>query len=154
MISPIIRSKVSYPKLDEDELNDVMDAVSEFLTWLTEHQLANQDFIRQAIIDGMRQFQFRVNKIKWTGWGYTIQSLKDVIAAYKMLEGAVPNPSTAPDAEAVLKKGAKFFVRVFETIGVAKGTVEKADFLLRAYGAIGLIQHGTTVAGLLTHLNG
>lgn len=154
MLSPMIRAKVSYPRLSDAEADELQSAIEEFLGWLSDHQLSEQDFIRQALIDGLEQFHFRLSKVRWLGWGYTIQSLKDVIAAYKLLESSEPSPQSNPDAQAALIKGAKFFGRIFEVIGVTKEAAEKADFLLKAYGAISLIQHGTTVTGLLTHLNG
>jgi hypothetical protein len=154
MLSPMVRSRVSYPKLDDVEIDNLIQLAEEFQNWLSTHQLREQDFIRQALLDGIRQFCFRLAKTKWLGWGYTIQSLKDVIAAYKMLEGGAPGESPQADAEAVLRKGSAFFVKVFQKLGVAKDAAERADFLLKAYGAISLVQGGTTVTGLLTHLNG
>jgi hypothetical protein len=154
MLSPLIRARISYPKLSPDDVQSILNETTEFERWLLDHQLVEQDFIRQAMLDGIKQFKFRLAKTRWLGWGYTFQSLKDIVAAYKLLETSVISPQTNPDAEAVLRKGASFFVKVFGTIGVAKETVERADFLLRAYGAISLVQHGTSVAGLLTHLKG
>lgn len=153
MLSPLVRAKVSYPKLSDVDVQVILAETAEFEDWLIEHQIAEQDFIRQALIDGLKQFRFRMTKIQWLGWGYTFGSLRDVIAAYKLLETTV-DPITNPDAEAVLRKSASFFVKIFAKVGVAKETVEKADFLLRAYGAINLVQQGTSVAGLLTHLTG
>ena len=151
MLSPIVRMKVSYPKLGDEDIANLLADTAEFESWLLDHQIVEQDFIRQAMIDGVRQFRLRLQKIRWLGWGYTFASLREVIAAYKLLESNI-DPISNPDAEAVLKKGASFFVKVFAKVGVAKETVEKADFLLKAYGAINLIEQGTSATGLLTHL--
>lgn len=153
MLSPLVRMKISYPKLGDEDIAKLLADTAEFEAWLFEHQIAEQDFIRQAMLDGVRQFRLRLDKIKWLGWGYTFASLREVIAAYKMLESNT-DPVSNPDAEAVLKKGASFFVKVFAKVGVAKETVEKVDFLLKAYGAINLIEQGTSATGLLTHLTG
>ena len=153
MLSIAVRSQISYPRLNDDELAETLELVREFENWLNDHQLADQDFIRQALIDGIKQFKFRLVKVKWYGWGYTIDSLREVIAAYKLLEGAT-DPEVSPDAEAMLRKGSKFLAAVLKKIGVAQDIVGGTDFILRAYGAINLIQHGTSVTGLLTHMKG
>jgi hypothetical protein len=154
MLSPMVRIRVSYVKLDADAIAELLEDAAEFQGWLSEHQIEEQDFVRQAIIDGLKQFRFRLGKFQWLGWGYTFDSLREVIAAYKMLQTTVATSDTNPHAEAILKKGLSFFVKVFEKVGVAKDTVERADFLLRAYGAINLVHQGTTAVGLLTHLKG
>ena len=78
-----IRQKVSYPKLDEDDRKELLAVVSELIEWLKEHQLKEQDFIRQAIVEGLEQFRFRLERFEWLGWGYTLGSLRDVVAAYR-----------------------------------------------------------------------
>jgi hypothetical protein len=154
MLSHSVRSKVSYPKLSKDDIASLLDDTAQFQDWLTGHQLAEQDFVRQALLDSVKQFRFRLSKINWVGWGYTYDSLQEVLAAYMILQHSVTDPLSNPDAEAVLKKGASFFVKLFGTIGVSKDVVQKADFLVRAFGAVALIQHGTSAVALLTHLKG
>jgi hypothetical protein len=153
MLSPTVRNIVSYPKPSAEDIQAILEDTAEFKDWLEQHQVAEQDFIRQIMLDGLSQFRFRLSKIQWLGWGYTFSSLREIIAAYKILETTLEIPLINPDAEAVLKKGISFFVKVFSKVGVAKETVERADFLLKMYGTFSLVQQGASVAGLLTHVS-
>ncbi|TPN28799.1 hypothetical protein FKO01_20590 [Mesorhizobium sp. B2-3-3] len=150
MLSQQIRQKVSFPKLDSDEIAELLGMLSELEGWLREHQLKDQDFIRQSIIDGTIQLKFRLERVGWLGWGYTIESLREVIGAYLALERGFPDLAQAPDAEAVLKKTGAFVKKFYEKTALVKDISETADFVLRAYGATTLFLHGAGVAGLLT----
>lgn len=85
-----VGGSVSYPKLGEDERNEISGMVAELLAWLGEHQIKEHDFIRQNLIEGLAQFQFRFDRFQWLGWGYALQSLREVIGAYMMLKGSPP----------------------------------------------------------------
>lgn len=151
-LSGLVRPIRPYPKLDESERADLLATVDTLLGWLDEHQLSEQDFIRQALIEGLRQLRFRLERIKWLGWGYTLQGLRDVIAAYFALERGFTQEGTNPPAEAMIKLVGDFVRCFFEKAGFAKDTVERADFMLKAYGTVQLLIAGqTTIAGLLTH---
>lgn len=150
MLSSTIRQKVAYPKLSLDEMKDVLAEVDQLAAWLSEHQTKEHDFIRQAILDGLGQFRFRLERVGWFGWGYTLDSLRDVIGAYMALEHGLPPNGTDPVAEAIMKKTAAFVKNFYEKTQVLKGVVETGDFMLRAYGAASLLAQGGSVAGLLT----
>ncbi len=155
MLSMQVRKVSQYPKLSDNEAKDLVASVDDLSTWLNEHQLKEQDFIRQALIDGLDQFKFRLERIGWVGWGYTLQSLRDVISAYIALEHGTLDLNGAPDADATLRKTKALVLKVFEKIGAAKEFAETGDFMLRAYGATMLmLQGGQTISGLLTHLGG
>lgn len=153
MMSPLIRQHVSYPALSDEDRASLISEVDELLAWLTEHQLAEQDFIRQALIDGLRQLRFRVERLSWLGWGYTIASLKDVLAAYMALERGYVDDGSQPMTGATIKKTLEKLKKIYAGLGVAKEAVDRGDFILRAYGAATLIAHAKTgvVAGLLTY---
>lgn len=152
MISPMVRAKVSYPRLDNVELADLRAMIAELDAWLRDHQLAEQDFIRELIIEGIAQLDFRLERFRWFGWGYAVASLREVIAAYMALQQASQGAAVSPDAEAMLRKTQRLLAAFLQKAGVAKETFERADWLLRAMGAVSLIQHGTTVSGLLTYM--
>lgn len=82
MCSAYIRTRISYADLSDDEVVEIVDACQTLLSWLNEHQLDQDDFIRQAIIEGINSFVFRMERLKWLGWGYSLDSLKSVIMAY------------------------------------------------------------------------
>ena len=85
ILSAAIRPHISYPALTDDERAEILQDVETLLVWLQEHQLNEQDFIREALIEGLRQFAFRLERTQWFGWGYTFQSIKEVIGAYLAL---------------------------------------------------------------------
>ena len=151
-LSGLVRSVRRYPKLDDDEQAELLAMVDQLISWLEDHQLSEQDFIRQALLDGLRQLRFRLERIKWLGWGYTLQGLRDVIAAYFALERGFPQDGSNPPAQAMLKFVGEFVQGFFEKAGFAKETIELGDFMLKAYGTVQLLLAGkTTIAGLLTY---
>ncbi len=148
MLSPLVRQKVSHPKLDETELADVLALVDELKSWLRDHQIKDHDFIRQAILDGVEEFRFRVERLRWVGWGYALESLKEVIGAYLALERTIV-ANKNPDAEAVLKKVCSFIEKFYARTQIVKGVVETGDIILRLYGALAAIRHVGGISGLL-----
>lgn len=148
MLSPVVRQKVQYPKLADEEVGQMLDDIDTLTGWLEEHQLAEADFVRQAIIDGLQQFRFRLERIRWLGWGYTIESLRELLAAYMALEkGAAADD---PQAEATLKKLATFVRGVFAKAGMAKDISDTASFILSAYKTVSTFAT-PILAGYLTY---
>jgi hypothetical protein len=131
MLSAQVHQKVSYPKLSAEEVSAILDDVAELLSWLREHQINECDFIRQALVDGLEQLHFRLKRIGWLGWGYTVASLRDVIGAYMALERGLPRNGNAPDGEAVLKKVGASLKRIYEKTKGVKDLYETGDFLLK-----------------------
>lgn len=149
-LSGLVRQQIVYRKLSGEELAELEGTVGELIEWLSGHQLARQDFIRQALIDGLEHLRFRLSKCRWLGWGYTLDSLREVIAAYMLLERQEPTPQDNPDAEAVLAKVGAVIKAVYAKIETVKKVAETGDWLLKAYGAATLAQHALpTIKGLL-----
>lgn len=152
LLSGLVRPVRPYPKLDEDEQAELLSMTGELIGWLQEHQLSEQDFIRQALLDGLQQLRFRLERLKWLGWGYTLQGLRDVISAYFALERGFPNDGSNPPAQAMLKHVGEYVRGFFEKAGSAKETVELGEFMLKAYGTVQLLLTGhNAIAGLLTY---
>jgi hypothetical protein len=149
MLSPQVRQKVSYPKLDRADIDQIKEEVKTLLGWLQEQQLMEHDFIRQTIITGLESFAFRIDRIEWLGWGYTLESLREVIGAYYALQGNIPHDNSAPVAEALLRKVEVLVRNVYEKASIAKDAVETGEFMLKAYGAYNLILP-QGISGLLT----
>lgn len=153
MLAPTVRLQYSYPKLEQDEQNELSGEVQQLIDWLQDHQLSEQDFIRQAIVDGLTQFKFRLDRVGWLGWGYTLQSLREVIGAYLALERHTEGASTTPDAEAVLRKTGKLIETVFTKVKIFEDVASTAGFMLKAYGATVLLIKGqSSIAGLIEYL--
>ncbi|WEX88584.1 hypothetical protein PZN02_001078 [Sinorhizobium garamanticum] len=149
MLSSQVRQKVSYPKLSNEDVENLLVEVGELEKWLAEHQLHEQDFIRQAIIEGVSQFKFRLERLSWLGWGYTVSSLRDVIGAYYALHSTVPKDNSAPVAEALLGKVQALVRKVYQKASTTKDIYETGEFMLKAYGAYSIaLPNG--ISGLLT----
>lgn len=151
-LSGLVRPLRNYPKLDHEEQTELLAMVELLINWLKDHQLSEQDFIRQALIEGLVHLQFRLERIIWLGWGYTLKGLRDVISAYFALERGMPQDGTNPPAEAMIKHVTTFMRQFFEKAGFAREAIETGDFMLKAYGTVQLLIAGqTTISGLLTH---
>lgn len=149
-LSGLVRQQIVYRKLSDEELAELVGTVGELIEWLSSHQLAQQDFIRQALLEGLEHLRFRLAKFRWLGWGYTLDSLREVIAAYMLLERQGSTPQDNPDAEAVLAKAGAVIKAVYAKIQTAKTAVETGDWLLKAYGAATLAQQALpTIKGML-----
>lgn len=147
-LSGQVRRLAPVPKLNTGECDELIAQLDELVTWLNERQIVDQDFIRQALIDGLKQFRFRVEKMQWVGWGYTLAGLRDVIGAYLVLErgfGQVENSTNA----AILKKVGEFIKSAYSKLEAAKDAAETGDFILRVYGAYSFIAQ-SGVVGLIS----
>ena len=148
-ISGLVRQQVAYRKLSSDEIGDILGQVDTLIEWLEDHQIAESDFIRQGLIEGLEHFSFRLSKLQWLGWGYTLDSLREVIAAYMILERSGASAQANPDAAAVLQKVGLLVKGIYEKVAAGKGIVETGDWLIRAYGVGSLIYQGQPVARAL-----
>lgn len=151
-LSASVRQRVAYRKLSADELEEILQDTGALLAWLKEHQLEDEDFIRQAMIEGLERFQFRLARLSWLGWGYTLDSLREIVAAYMLLERKGIDPQDNPNAAAILKKVGGVIKSVYQKVAAAKDVAETGDWLLRVYGAGSLVyQTGRPlIAGLLS----
>lgn len=153
MLSPAVRREVAYPKLSAEEISEILAETEQLESWLAEQQLAEHDFIRQAILDGLAHFKFRMLRLNWLGWGYATESLREVTAAYFALERTGPTAAHSPNAEAVLRKVEETMKSVFKKTKVVTDVVSAGDIMLRGYGALMLTWQSGQIAGLLPHLS-
>lgn len=150
MLSGQVRLLAPTPRLSDDQRNAVISDVEELLTWLNKQQLKDNDFIRQALIDGLMRFNFRLIRLKWVGFGYVLHGLREIIGAYLALERGIPADGSAPDAQAVLKKVSTLIKDVVTKLTILKDAHEVADWALRAYVAAQLAIQVGGVAGFIT----
>lgn len=152
MLSAQIRERVSYPLLSEDDREEVLKEITELRGWLAELQSDHQDFIRQALIEGLDGLIFRMERLQWFGHGYALDGLKEVLQAYLSLQGAQLGTQDGDELQrAILAKARGTLIRVLSIFDLAKDHSDRADWALRAYGAVSAIADGSgTIAGLLT----
>lgn len=148
-VSGLVRQKVAYRKLSSSEVVELAVEVKTLISWLENHQLSEQDFIRQGLIEGLRSLEFRLDKLQWLGWGYTLDSLREVIAAYMLLERGGVDPNSNPDAAAVLQKVGAVIKSVYGKVQTAQSMTKSADWIARAYTAGSMIYAGKPVVAAL-----
>ena len=151
MLSINVRQQVSYPLLNEESRSEILEEVTQLREWLTSQQTQEKDFIRQSLIDGLDGFIFRLERLEWLGHGYALEGLKNVIEAYLSLQGArVADNNGAELQDAILAKTQACVGRVLGIFDIAKTGTERADWALKAYGAVSALVDGSeTVVGLL-----
>jgi hypothetical protein len=147
MLSAQVRPIARTPKLAPNEINELLAQIDDLLTWLRSHQTSDQDFIRQALIDGLEQFRFRLNKLKWVGLGYALKSLREVIGAYMALERQ-QSLNCDPISEAILKKTESFLRSTYKKLTFIKDTAELGEFLIKVYGLYSITK-ATGISGLI-----
>ncbi|MGX7875058.1 hypothetical protein ACVDG5_022080 [Mesorhizobium sp. ORM6] len=148
-ISPQVRAKIWYPKLDDAEAKEIVGLIDSLLTWLQDIQLSEQDFLRQALMEGLQRCRTRLDRLKWLGWGYTVESLRDVIGAYMALERGFPDAAqTNPPAAAVMKKTLDTLKSISEKVGLARDVTDNGRFLIEIYGWAALAKQ-SGIAGLI-----
>lgn len=152
-LSPVVRKKISYPKLSQEEKEDLLADVDQLSEWLFNHQIKQQDFIRQAILDGLDVFRFRLTVLDWVGWGYVLESLKEVIGAYMALERGFSSETDNPDSAAVLRKVSAAIKNFYDKTQLAREFSETGDFVLKTYGAVSMIADSSGIGGILTGPN-
>lgn len=151
MASAYLRPKYGYTVVSLDDLTQLVGEVQELLEWLRERELAERDFIRAALIEGLEAFEIRLNKVGFYGWPEAFASLREVVAAYLVMERGAPDPNVSPPYEAMVKKTGELIKKVLDKVKFAKDVQETADWALRGYGALTAINViGHPIAGLLT----
>lgn len=149
MLSGMLRSKISFPKLDPDEIDELSQMTKTLISELEDIQLYDSDFIRYAIINGLKSLLFRLERLQWIGWEFTAAGLREVIEAYYALQRGVPGNTQNPQAEAILRHVGAYLKKFYRKTETAKNVVETGDFLLKAYGAVSLVLGSGPIAGLL-----
>ena len=151
MLSINVRQQVSYPLLSAGSRSEILKEVVQLKEWLEGQQTEEKDFVRQSLIEGLDGFVFRLERLEWLGHGYALEGLKNVVEAYLSLQGArFADENGAELQDAILAKTKASVGRVLGIFDVAKDGMDRADWALRAYGAISALVDGSeTVAGLL-----
>lgn len=150
-LSPALNPRFSHVSLDDNEIKVLLDDVDQLISWLIDHQLQEQDFFRAAIIEGLYLFRFRLDRVRWLGWGYSLVALRDVIQAYLALNGIITDRNNRPDAGGMLMKLSAVIGRVCRAVRIAREVSETGEFLVDAYGKISeLTREAPNIAGLIS----
>lgn len=144
-----LQDRFGYARLTDQEITDIVIDIDQLLEWMHAHQLREQDFFRAAIIDGLILLRFRLVRLRWLGWSYTLVGLRDVIQAYLALSGSIVDQNQRPDGGAVLLKLSSFVSRIWKVARFAKEATETSTFMVEAYGKLTEVSRSNPgIAGL------
>lgn len=137
-LSTIVRQKVCYPKLTDDEVSELLGLIDTYVEELS----ANEDvpkFLKQAILDGLALFRFQLDRVGWMGSGYALTAFREVVLACELASRQFRDAGGF-NAEAALR-GLKAIVSSFrEKVDAARGWTESAEAVWKWY------QVGSSVA--------
>jgi hypothetical protein len=130
-LSPTVRQHVSYPRLTDQEVADLLKMIDDYLTVL---QLNDEEpaFVRQSIIDGLTMFRFQLERIGWMGAAYALVSFREVLLAYEAANAHYTRTGN-PDAEAFLSGLLAIIKTVKSKVDQAKSWTEAGHLLLKSY---------------------
>lgn len=131
-LSQTVRPVIKYPKLSEEEIAELIEAIDQYLAALANSD-EGPDFVRQAISDGLGMFRFRLDKLSWMGSGYALTAFREVIEIYRLSDSQFTTSSN-PDAGAFLS-GFLDILHLFKSkVDNAKGWTDSAGSVWNAYG--------------------
>ena len=130
-LSPIVRQVISYPQLTESEAEELITLIDRYLD---EVALADEEpeFIRRAITDGLRQFQFQLRHMGWMGAGYALAAFREVMLIYEFVHRQHPSSDNV-DAVGVLRGLGAIVAKFKERVDAAKGWADTAETVWKAY---------------------
>ncbi len=129
-----LRPIMSYAKITPEIAGEILAEVDITLAGLEALQTEKQEFFRQALLDGLREFRFRLVYLQWTGWGYCLDSLNQVVFAEMALQGA-PGFDIDPNANEMFKLIGNCLGKVYKTASGAAGHWSNALKLYGLYSA-------------------
>lgn len=131
-LSQTVRPYVKYPKLTEEEVAELIEAIDIYLSEITKSD-EGPDFVRQAIVDGLTSFRFQLEKLGWMGAGYALASFREVVAVYEMSHRHLSSEHDL-DAEAVLKGFGAILTSFKTKVEKAKAWKDTAETVWSLYG--------------------
>lgn len=146
LFSPTVQQVIKYPKPTPDEIKSVIAEADNLLEYLALLQLTDGDFCRQATIEGIRMFRFRLAYLKWLGANYSRVGLQSVAGAGLALATFNGQSATNSNNAEAVQRVIGFVKRSYETLHTTKEVTETADFLVKAFAAGGPATYLTSKA--------
>lgn len=143
-LSQTVRPRVNYPRLSPEEIGELLEVIDRYLAEV-EASDEGPDFVRQAIVDGLTQFRFQLDKIGWMGAGYSLAAFRDLVRVYDLAERHLQIADEL-DAGAFLKGLVDILTSFKSKVDAAKGWRDAAETLRDGY----LLGSGYALPFLLT----
>lgn len=115
-----------------DERLTTLEESRELLEWLEDFQLSENDFVRDCIIVGLKQFIFRLERMDWFGWAQTAASLSELLSAYLALERGL-DAEAHPQAVALMRKVLAKLSIPLKILSGGRELKENGDFALAVW---------------------
>jgi hypothetical protein len=161
LLSPSIRSAHSFIRLSEDAVTVLLEEADALIEHLKLHQLTDGDFLREATIDGLNLFRFRLQHFRWVGVHYIAGSLRAVSAGALGLRTIQAGRRRKPtETVEMVERITSFVKKAYIGLHAAKDFADNVDFLTKSFDAGNAVIHVAmktvpllTYAGpaLLTH---
>ncbi|MBW6398796.1 hypothetical protein KPL78_13110 [Roseomonas sp. HJA6] len=151
MASISLRKAYAYDFLEETEVSELINIIDEFLNLLENRQTDDLDFCRQAMIDGLIEFKFRLEKLKWLDHGYAVESLRNVVAAYFVAKETI-RQSPDFDEKSIMREIEMNFIKIFKILKIGKDAVDITRMIITGAVSLYLLtQNAPRIAGYLTY---
>jgi hypothetical protein len=130
-MSATVKQRVKYPRLTEEETNDMLVLIDFYLERLIQSD-EGPDFVRQAIADGLTTFRFQLEKVGWMGSGYALEAFQQLKSVYEASERAYAGFGIAQDGSPL--GGFLNILKSYKSkIDTAKGWYEAGETLWKGY---------------------
>jgi len=129
-----VRPQVSYPKVSPQEITEFLGLIDAYLAELATNQ-DDHPFVRQAITDGLKAFQFQLKHIRWAGAGYMLSAFQAVMLTYDRSRYAFESDADL-DASAALKGLRSIINSVGAKLKEAREASETAKWVWEGYRAL------------------
>lgn len=101
MLSDSVRRIAPLPKVSDDDRARLLTISTELLRELDALQGQESEFLRQVMIEGLEQLQYRLLRLRWLGWGYTREAIDRLLMLYRELTITAPEVAQSGDMVAV-----------------------------------------------------
>lgn len=139
--STSLRKINRYPRLSEQEVLEAVEETKTLLKWCVEHQIEQFDYLREAIIIGLRKFEFRLQHYRWLGWEYSLEPLKEIHHAYDWMGRKEVSPNDYPSYAAMNKLVGEFLAKKYGQILKIKNVADTGVWAFTVYQAVRYLSH-------------
>lgn len=130
MLSGSVRRIAPLPKISDDDRARLLTISTEILKELNALQGQESEFLRQVMIEGLEQLQYRLLRLRWLGWGYTREAIDRLLMLYRELTITAPEVAQSGDMVAAFHSLKDAAVNIVERLKTVKDRYEAATFPL------------------------
>lgn len=149
MLSGYVKEKIRYPKLSEQESNELSIILDDLKSAIAQTDLNEVDFVRDAAINYIEESKFIVKRLHFFGWRYGIYSLKELVLLYFAVENMTKMPECSPQVIAFHQRLGAGLERLNQGFKVGRDWKDNFGILAISYGAGATLGNYLRAVGLL-----